>query len=416
LHYIPRVPEKPEPVKHRHSDMEYQVFDAIRAPLGDNVSIPSVPPLVSADASSGGRMVIAIWNHSDEGRSANFELAGPFLGAADTKLRGGEQKFTRMRFQPSPNSPAREAAGAPESARLLRGSLTFRTGHERADVPVFFLTADDKGNSHYQYDFDLDGAPEWALESSRLRLIVSPAEGGRAFALVDKSTNDDLITLDGGFHDFLVPAETGLENAQALRGGDFSFNQAYQAEWLGASKGVSLRLTYREAPSSGVRVNVEKTLRLASPETVEALYRVSQAAAVAPVESLLPSGAPAQQFFMTALSIALPDAQDQGARVCWQNDSAAASAAPSPDTGPAAEPHCEDLVPAGRAIAVPDRVLRAEIECPGRRALTVEWSTGRVTVVPKAFSADVDLAVPAPLPGDVPREFTLRYTVAGSEK
>jgi hypothetical protein len=39
-----------------------------------------------------------------------------------------------------------------------------------------------------------------------------------------------------------------------------------------------------------------------------------------------------------------------------------------------------------------------------------------VTVVPKAFSADVDLVVPAPLPGEAPGEFTLRYTVAGSEK
>ena len=416
LHYTPQVPEKPEPLKHSHGEIEYEVFDAIRAPLGDNVSIPSIPPLVSADANSGGRIVIATSNHSDETRSAHFELDGAFQGAGDARLRGGEQKYTRLRFFPSPNSPAREAAAAPESGGLLRGSLTSRAGHERADVPVVFLTADDKGNSHYQYDFDLDGAPEWVLESSRLRLIVSPAEGGRAFALVDKSTNDDLITLDGGFHDFLVPAGTALENAQALRQGDFSFNRAYQAEWLAANKDVSLRLTYREPPTSGVRVNVERTLRLAAPETVEALYRMSQAMGVAPAEGTQ-SDDPMQQSFVVMMSIPLPDAHDQNARICWQNDSAAGStASPPPAANNPARLHCEDMAPAGRPVEVPDHVSRAEIECPGRRPLAVEWSTGRVTVVPKAFSADVDLAVPAPLTGEVPSEFTLRYTVTSSEK
>ena len=420
LPYTPRVPEKPKPVKHSHSDMENEVYDAIRAPLGDNASIPSVPPLVTADPNAGGRMVIATWNHSDDGRTVNFELDGAFHGAGDARLRGGEQKYTRMRFQPSLSPPTGEAAGPPESGGLMRGNLTFRSSHERASVPVFFLMTDEAGNSHYQYDFDLDGAPEWVLESSRLRLIVSPAEGGRAFALVDKSTNDDLITLDGGFHDFLVPAGTALENPQALRDGDFSFNRAYQAEWLGANKDVGLRLSYRESPNSKVGLNVDKTLRLADPETVEALYRVSRVSSVAPAGAppkASPGGDPTRQSFVTVMSIPLPDAQDQNARICWQDDSAAAGAgSPSPGTTHAAEPRCADMVPSGRAVEAPDGVSRAEIESPGRRALTLEWSTGHVTVVPKAFSADVDLVVPAPLPGESPGEFTLRYTVAGSEK
>jgi hypothetical protein len=424
LPYAPRVPEKPKPAKHSHSDMEYEVFDSVRTPLGDSVSIPSVPPVVLADANSGGRMVIASWNHSDDARGAEFELDGAFHGIGDARMRGGEQKYTRMRFQPSLNPPAGQAAGVAKSDGLLRGNLTFRTGHERADIPIFFLTPDGKGNSHYQYDFDLDGTPEWVLESSRLRLIVSPAEGGRALALVDKSTNDDLVTLDGGFHDFLVPAGTPLENSQAFRGGDFSFNRAYQAEWLGASKeankDVSLRLTYRQAATSdAVALNVEKTLRLADPETVEALYRVSQEPAV-PVTGAPPeapqNGAPKQQSFVAMVSIPLPDLEDQSARICWQPDSAPTSAASSLGTSHAAEPHCEDIAAGGRPVEVPSQASRAEIECPGRRPLTMEWDNGRVTVMPKGFSADVDLVVPAPPPGEAPREFTLRYTVAGSEK
>jgi len=68
---------------------------------------------------------------------------------------------------------------------------------------VLFVPLSESGNTHYQYDFDRDGEPEWVLESTRLRLIVSPAYGGRAVALVDKSTNDDLITLDGAAARFL---------------------------------------------------------------------------------------------------------------------------------------------------------------------------------------------------------------------
>jgi len=417
LHYTPHVTEKPERARHTHGEIEYEVFDAIRAPLGDNVSIPSLPPLVSADPNSGGRMVIAAWNHSDEVRSAKFDLDGAFHGAGDARLRGSEQGYTGMRFQPSLNPPPGGAADPPESSGLLRGSLTFRSGHERTTKPIFFLTADDAGNSHYQYDFDLDGAPEWVLESSRLRLIVSPGEGGRAFALVDKSTNDDLITLDGAFHDFLVPAGTALENPQALQTADFSFNRAYQAEWLGANKDVSLRLTYREPSNPDVDLNVEKTFRLADTGTVEALYRVSQPVLAVAATEASSSGVPSQESFVTQLSIPLPDARDQNARVCWKTDSPAAGAAsPSVDASPKVGPRCEDLASTGRPIEVPEYVSRMEIETPGRRSLTAEWSTGRVTVIPKAFSADVDVVVAAPLPGDPPSEFTLRYTVAGSEK
>jgi len=43
---------------------------------------------------------------------------------------------------------------------LLQGLLTLRSGRERGAIPILFLTRKEGGITHYQYDFDRDGAPE----------------------------------------------------------------------------------------------------------------------------------------------------------------------------------------------------------------------------------------------------------------
>lgn len=82
---------------------------------------------------------------------------------------------------------------------------------------------------------------------------------------------------------------------------------------------------------------------------------------------------------------------------------------------PAEDERCEDVIPMGAPIDVPEGVSRAEIHSTGRTTIFVEWTAGRVTVVPKLFSAQVDVVVPLP-PGDAPGEFTLRCGVAESRK
>ena len=156
---------------------------------------------------------------------------------------------------------------------LLRGQLTIRAGREAGSVPILFVPPSDSGNVHYRNDFDRDGSPEWVLESSRLRLIVSPADGGRALALVDKSTNENLITLSGAFHDLLNPRQTGPVATSSSK--DFSSNRTYRAAWLEEQNGTALQLAYTAHEHSLSGLQVEKTLRLTAPETVEATYRIS---------------------------------------------------------------------------------------------------------------------------------------------
>jgi hypothetical protein len=406
LRYTPHVTEKPDPNKIGPHNAEYQVFDGIRFPLATDVTIPSGPPLIAADPNSGGHMVIVSSNHSDEVRLADFTLDGAFHGSASARMFGDEELFTRVRFQPLRNPVTSDPPAQARPDGLFHGTLSIKSGHEHGTFPVLYVTADDAGYSHYQYDFDRDGSPEWMLESSRLRLIVSPADSGRALALVDKSTNDDLITLGGALHDFLIPADTRPQDA--WESGDFAFNRGYRPEWIEEKHNTSLRLAYQEYVNSPAGVHVEKTLHFPAPETIEAAYRIF---IVRPPSGESSSTSEAKQNFISMLSIPLPVAEDKNSRVCWKIATAAASAIPPPVAKAASDPHCEDIASDEVPISVPAGVARLEVISPGGHPLAMEWTSGRVVIVPRIFSAEVNFVVPVPSSSDAQGEFTLRYTV-----
>jgi hypothetical protein len=62
-------------------------------------------------------------------------------------------------------------------------------------------------------------------------------------------------------------------------------------------------------------------------------------------------------------------------------------------------------------ISVPAGVARLEVISPGGHPLAMEWTSGRVVIVPRIFSAEVNFVVPVPSSSDAQGEFTLRYTV-----
>ncbi len=190
LRYVPHVKErsdreKEERTKNNHRGMEFEVFDAIRFPIGTEATISTHPPLIATDANSGGFLVMASRNYSDEILASDFTVDGAFHGTGTERMFGYEQQFTRMRFQPSRNPAPGDTSAVPASDGLLRGNLDIRAERRHVTTPLLFPTAKEAGNSHYQFDFERDGELDWALESNRLRLIVSPAYGGHAIALVD---------------------------------------------------------------------------------------------------------------------------------------------------------------------------------------------------------------------------------------
>src|SRR5882672_11076858 len=409
LRYTPHVVEKPDPGKNHRQGSEYEVFDAVRFPLAMDTSIPSGPPLILTTPGGGGQLVVASWNRTDNLRSLDFSLDGAFHGTGGGKIFPGEQLFSRLRFQATRNSTAADASTIPGTDGLLQGQLTLRSGREHGGIPILFVTANEAANTHYQYDFDRDGAPEWVLESKRLRLIVSPADSGRALALVDKSTNDDLIALGGALHDLLVPAEASPTALSAL--GDFASNRAYRAAWVEEKQGTALQLSFSEHENSPAGLHVEKTLRLTAPETVEAAYRVSlgPAAPGAPEDDRGP-----KQSFISMLSVPASASEEESTYFCWQSAvSSASDSTPNAKAKSESSTHCEDFVASGGQITIPAEIARLEIQTTGRSTLTVEWTSAQVIIVPKIYSAEIKFALPAP-PGAPPVEFTLRYTVGES--
>jgi Glycosyl hydrolases family 35 len=406
LRYTPHVVERPDPGKTQRRASEYDVFDAVRLPLATDASIPSGPPLILTGPGGGGHLVISSRNRTDNMRPVEFSLDGAFHGTGSGRLYPGEQLLGPLRFQATHNSASADPSPIPGADGLLQGQLTVRSGHEQGSVPILFVAANEAGNTHYQYDFDRDGAPEWVLESNRLRLIASPADGGRALALVDKSTDDDLITLGGAFRDFLVPETTAPAAMPAP--GDFASNRAYRASWVEEKLGTGLQLDYSEHENSLAGLHIKKILRLTAPETVEAAYRISLASG--PFDPTNDPGP--KQSFISKLSVPATASEDATTHFCWQPEpSFVPQATPTGPAKSAPGPHCDDFVASGKPIMIPAEITRLEIRTSGHSTLAVEWTAARATIVPKNFSAQVEFALPAPLPGDAPAEFTLRYTV-----
>jgi hypothetical protein len=404
LRYTPHVVEKSDPGKKHRLASEYDVFDSIRLPLASDASIPTGPPLILTGP-GGGHLTITSWNHTDNLHSVDINLDGAFRGSIGGRAFPGEQMFTRLRFQPIHNSGSSDAAATGGGNGLLQGELTLRSGRERGSVPILFVSPNEAGNTHYQYDFDRDGEPEWVLENDRLRIIVSPADAGRALALVDKSTNDDLITLGGAFHDFLAPAASVPAAMPASP--DFASNRAYRASWVEEKQGTGLQLSFSEHENSLAGLHVEKTLRLTAPETVEVSYRVS---IVAP--PMAPANIPGpRQSFISRLSVPATASEEASTHFCWQSDNSPAPPINSAPAKSAPGMHCEDFIASGKPVVIPVGITRLEVQTSGRSTLTVEWTGVNATIVPKNFSAQVEFALPAPLPGSAPSEFTLRYTV-----
>lgn len=169
---------------------------------------------------------------------------------------------------------------------------------------------------------------------------------------------------------------------------------------------ASLRLTYSSPEKSSAGLRVEKTLHFIKPETIEASYRISIAAA--PAQAVSNSGAP--QSFLSELSIPVVAGEDGTTTFCWQPAPISARANPQSSTNASAPSHCENFIPGGAPISVPQGVARLEIRSTGMHSLAVEWTSGRAIIVPQKFSAQIRFVVSVPREPAPPGEFTLRYT------
>jgi hypothetical protein len=390
LRYTPRVPEKPDPKKTRRRDFDAAVFDAVKLPLADDTSLLSYPPLLVLDEKLEGRLLVESKNYDEFGQDVDVRVTGPIRGDGWVGLDGGDTRHVQVKLKPEKEPGADNGAASSSTSGLLAGEIEFRAGRNRRSSPIYFVPVAESGVSPYQFDFDRDGAAEWVLENSGLRLIVSPEGGGTALALVDKNTGYNLITFAGALRDHFAftPSPAGIRPERA-RGRYGLFNRAYAAEWAREKENTALRLTYNAPDAFPAGAKIEKLVRLTAADVVEAEYLVSLNPASAPAD------APAQAF-VAVNSVAVYAHGSRGAQFCWK-------------AGEPAEEHCEAFTPNG-SVEIPAGIRSMEVRNPGRAAMALEWSEGRMAVEMKHYSAWLKLHFPELAPGNAAR-YKVRYRV-----
>jgi len=404
LPYTPRVPEKPDLRKRARRDYEYSVADAVRLPLAEDSSLPSDPPLVVLDQNRNGQLLFEARNYDEIGRGIEVRIEGSVRGSATISLDGGEFRQAQVDLKAS-KEPATAGNAAGESpGGLLRGELQVRSGSDRRSSAMVFAVVPEEAVASYEFDFDRDGASEWVLENTRLRLIVSPEAGGRALALVDKASGLNLTTNVGALRDHFAFAENpeGIRPERA-RGRYGMFNRPYRAEWIPKEKNTALRLSYDAPDVYPAGARIEKTVRLAGPESVEVDYRVSlghsgegRAAGTGHSNQA--------QAFIAVNSLPAFSRGDRSTRFCWALEESAAD-----------KMHCETFVPAAAPVEVPETVTRVEVRTPGRSGVALEWEAGKMTVEMKQFSALLKLQFPRLVPGGAAGDYRVKCHVLAGE-
>jgi hypothetical protein len=294
--------------------------------------------------------------------------------------------------------------------------MEVKFGREKRTVPVAFLQPREDGVYHYRYDFDRDGADEWVLENSNLRLIVSPESGGRALALLDNSSGANLSTSVGLFRDnFSFTENPPGGNELRARGRYGLFNRPYSAEWESAEKNAALKLHYDAPDIYPGGASIEKLIQLDGASGVRVDYRVALK------ERVSESGAVAiqAQSFASVNSFPATSRPGRVTKFCWAATNAAADAAPSTDANRDGGQHCEDFVAAGEPIELPAGTKRMEVHTTGRRTTVLEWDCvaecARMTIEPKNFSALLRLVFPPLTVGGAAAHYTIHVRAIGPD-
>ena len=139
----------------------------------------------------------------------------------------------------------------------------------KADIPCGVLAAEGRWLYHYRYDFDRDGADEWVMENSNLRLIVSPESGGKALALVDKIVGRRIWRRVWDCFGIIFHLRTNLAAGNELRArGRYGlFNRSYIAEWAESqTKAPILKLHYEAPDVLPGGASIEKSIHLEEAE------------------------------------------------------------------------------------------------------------------------------------------------------
>jgi Glycosyl hydrolases family 35 len=217
------------------------------------------PPVAAIDPRAGGILEIAIRNNSAQIQTYHIEPAGEglefFPPKTDVSVAPTDERRVELRV-----FAAEGIGGLRDWTLKLKGGADVTTPMRLVLVPRGRTVA-------WSADLDGDGAPEWIVESPRVRAIFSPQDGGRWMELTWKDTGTNFLPETGVFAQAGPVEVRPVENGIEFTGKDWKRTVSLSDTALTIEQSVPLP---EEMPKTEKRGNT--TLTLERPSPTRAIY------------------------------------------------------------------------------------------------------------------------------------------------
>ncbi len=169
----------------------FRLLSGLQFHFGSQTELTPEPPVAAIDPKAGGNVEISVRNNSSQIQTYHLEPKGAGLEFLPPKaeLSVGPTDERRVEFR----------VFAAEGVAGLRDWTLKSSGGADVTLPMRLILVPRNATVVWSEDLDGDGAPEWILESSKVRAIFSAQDGGRWMEFTWKDTNANFMPEGGVF-------------------------------------------------------------------------------------------------------------------------------------------------------------------------------------------------------------------------
>jgi hypothetical protein len=230
--------------------------------FGPQTEITPEPPIAVVDPKAGGNLELSIRNNSTQIQTYHLEPSGEGLEFLPPK--------SDVSIAPTDERRVEFRVFAAENLSGLRDwSLKIANGTTLV-MPMRVVLLPRGQTVCWSADLDADGAPEWILESAKVRAVFSTQDGGRWMDFTWKDTNTNFLPETGVFAqagpvevrqngDSLEFSGKGWKRTVTLKGNTLTVEQsaALPAEILTSGKRGTINLTIERTSSTRATYTLE---------------------------------------------------------------------------------------------------------------------------------------------------------------
>ncbi|MEO8370945.1 MAG: beta-galactosidase [Candidatus Solibacter sp.] len=183
----------------------FRLLSGLQFHFGTQTEVTPEPPVAPVDPKAGGNLEISLRNNSSQIQTYHLEPSGAGLEFLPPKadVSVGPTDERRVEFR----------VFAAEGVTGLRDWTLKSSGGADVTMPMRVILVPRTATVVWSADLDGDGAPEWILESSKVRAVFSAQDGGRWMEFTWKDTNTNFLPESGVF------AQAGAVEVRETGGG-----------------------------------------------------------------------------------------------------------------------------------------------------------------------------------------------------